>query len=285
MQWMVQKHSMEHYEAEFIDLLDRKYRPKNTSSQLDILSSLGLGGVLEMEDGRFFQCLASYHEVWRDEVWQEARPFSGEPFLEWLDYGSGRDFDSEMCSRERLNQQRYQMLNRTELKASLVEFRKETYVETTNENSDDDNQNNTTTTTTSVRDMVQAVFTATQQPVRPGLWLCVLDLNHNLYLFEGGKFPAPDQPFDYWKRGHGSVTGGQPVLYAGEIMIEAAGRVSYIVPKSGHYRPKLQHSKAFYRWIRGIVGDAAQTAIDWRRASSTESARTVWESLFDDDEI
>ena len=285
-QWIVQKHSIEHYEAEFIDLVDRKYRPENTKIQLDILSSLGLGAVLEMEDGREFKCLASFHEVWRDEVWQKVEHFSGEPFLEWLDYGSGRELDSEICDRERLNRRRYQILNHTELDAHLVEIRKTPYLETRNENSDNDHQNNTTSTTTSVKDMVQAVFTATQQPVPPGRWLSVLDLNHNLYMFQGGKFPAPDQPFDYWKRGHGSVTGGRPVLYAGEIMINQLGRVDYIVSDSGHYRPKLQHSKAFYRWIRGIVGDAARATIDWKPAKSAmESERTVWETLFDDEDL
>lgn len=285
-QWLVEKQSMEHYEAEFIDLVDRKYRTKNTSSQLDILNSLGLGAVLEMEDGREYKCLASFHEQWRDELWRKADLFSGEPFLEWLDYGSGRDLNSAICDRERLNRRRYQMLNRTELETSLVEFRNNTYAETPNDISDNDNQSNTTLlTTTSLFNIVQAVFTATEEPVPPGLWLSVLDLNHNFYIFQGGKIAAPDQPFDYWKRGHGSVTGGRPVLYAGEMMIDRQGRVDSIVPDSGHYRPKLQHSKALYRWIHGIVGSAAQTTIDWRPArSATELERTVWNTLFDDDD-
>ena len=275
--WMVEKHSIEHYDADFLDLMNRKYKPHNASFQLDIISALGPAAVLEMEDGREYKCLGSFHKVWSSE------PFSGEPFLDWLDFGSGRELDSELCNHMHLNRRRYQMLNQIELEASRVEFHTETLVHI-NHDYNDDNQN--ATTMSNAREMVYAAFAATQLPVEPGLWLAVLDLNHNLYLIKEGFFPARDQPFDYWKRGHGSVTGGRPVLFAGEMVtVGRRGRVGYVIPNSGHYRPQLKHSKAFYRWIRDLVGDAAQTAIDWRpKDSASKSELKEWGTLFDDDD-
>ena len=279
-QWMVRKRSIEYYVAGFQDLVDRKYKARDSSCQLDILSALGPPAVLEMEDGREFKCLDSFYALW------EKKPFSGEPFFDWLDYGSGRELESEACDRERFNRRRYAILNQTEREASRVEFRIETHVHTKHLGNDDKQNATATTTTTSMSDMVHVVFAATQEPVPEGIWLSVHDLNHNLHLIQGGQFPAPDYPFDYWKRGHASVTGGGPVLFAGEMGVSRRGKIKFINPNSGHYRPQLSHSRAFYRWMRRLVGEkVARNAIEWRpKDSATHADLNAWKTLFDDND-
>lgn len=106
-----QRKSLQEFEKEWEDLANQFYRPSNdtagstttmtnnqhhTRQQLDIITALGFPTpLLEMEDGRDFWCLDSYHYLWSTQ-----EPFSGLSFFEWL---NATDIESEECSRIRLN--------------------------------------------------------------------------------------------------------------------------------------------------------------------------------------
>ena len=71
-------------------LVDRLFAGKNKyigpNGTLSVVyTARGDRGVLEAEDPfvRNYSPLAVYYEHWRSQL-----PFSGEPFFEWLDYGS-----------------------------------------------------------------------------------------------------------------------------------------------------------------------------------------------------
>lgn len=253
--------TLEHYKEEWRNLTQHTYLAQDEETQLDILKAIGPALVLEMEDGREYKCLDLYNKRWQDE-----QPFSGQPFLHWLDHGHGRHVEDPRCLRERLNRRRYRKFNVTQIDQSRVELK-------ACGGGDGDNKNK-----------VCAVYAATQEPVPAGDWSSVWDLNQTLYLLKDGKFPADDTvPFEYWKVGHCSVTHGRPVLYAGEMGVVASdgvdsdavngtntttslrGRVAWINPQSGHYRPGLRHTQAFYWWMRDFFGaEAARNSIQWR---------------------
>jgi len=294
-QWLIQKRTLQEYEDERMDLANRTYKANNNDNnestslhQLDIISAIGLVAVLEMEDGRDFRCLRPYYKQWKTEV-----PFSGEPFFDWMDYGSGKKAVTDLCSRKKLNAIRYGMLKAQTVESSVVEFRRRTVRRTLDHRADSEdinNRNKKNTSNTITETMVQAVFVETQQPVQGGSWLSIWDLQERLHLIRGGYFMAQHQPqqqpkFFLWKQGHGSVTHGRPVLYAGEMNIGDAGRVQYTIPKSGHYRPQKEHTRALYQWLRRQVGgEVARTAIDWKPLQTSPSKATLqaWKAfLFD----
>eukprot|EP00978_Attheya_sp_CCMP212_P019852 scaffold56272_cov71-Attheya_sp.AAC.1 len=114
--WWVKKQSKESLMKE-MDQMFNKYR--GPTGTLNVVDSMGPRAVLQAEDpmgGRVESCLIKYFKMWRKET-----PFSGEPFFEWLDFGTGRminlhshDQRGFSCLRKDQHQFRRKWFNETE---------------------------------------------------------------------------------------------------------------------------------------------------------------------------
>ena len=256
------------YEQEMEDLINRIYRPQNNTTnqtlQLDIVRVMGIGGVLEMEDGREIWCLEEYYKLWKNQ-----QPFSGQPFLEWLDHpynnsGSTEVMESKSCPRRVLNHRRFSKFNTSQIEASRIEFR------------------------VLHHKLVQAVFVQSQQPVPDGTWDIIWDVNKRLYLSkEDYIYTSHGEPFEYYRLGHCSVTHGRPVLFAGEVVIGPWGLLVRVYPESGHYRPTTRHTIHFFEWMKGKLGDPVGKKVKWMPCQSCEDylddknkTMQEWEALF-----
>jgi len=216
-EWFIKKRSLHDYLAVWGDIVDQQYTAEDPERQVDLVNGIGFAGVLEMEDGRDPLCLISLFDKW-----QAQEPFSGVPFFRWVDHGTGRSIqDDGSCNRIRLDKRRYAFFDETEIEESVVNLR--VVQKMTNDS-----------TTAGMEEKVEAVFVQSGESVPPGKWLSIWGINQKLHVFQETHVPAPEnEPFDYWKQGHCSVTRGRPVLYAGEIEIGSKGDIVTIGPKSG----------------------------------------------------
>ena len=123
--------------ARAIRVLGKKWRAPLDSSGggLDIDNPDNIGALLEAEDPRghrFHMCFSLYHRRW-----MEQEPFSGVPFYDWLDFGSGKnitpvDLDAHPelrnrgwgidCPKEKFNDRKLHYLNLEERKQYAVDL-------------------------------------------------------------------------------------------------------------------------------------------------------------------
>eukprot|EP00978_Attheya_sp_CCMP212_P019853 scaffold56274_cov55-Attheya_sp.AAC.1 len=106
-------------------MFNKYYGPTGT---LNVMDTLGPRAVLQAEDpmgGRVESCLVKYFNIWEDE-----KPFSGEPFFEWLDFGTGRminlhahDRRGGSCLRKNQHQFRRKWFNETERENLRVDLK------------------------------------------------------------------------------------------------------------------------------------------------------------------
>jgi len=90
-------------------------------------------------------------------------------------------------------------------------------------------------------------------------WHFVWGIDKKLYLMKSDKNNQK-------KLGHATFFCGRPVLFAGEMGVDAKGTLTWVSDKSGHYRPTLQHMRNFLLWLQDEV-HVDITTIEWRRGS------------------
>ena len=191
------------------------------------------GSLLEAEDPsplghRIHYCLKKHFFKWRKE-----QPFSGEPFFEWLDYGTGRRIVSEMQMLAQEGKRQYdscidglderhtKFLTKDEAKQYLVQIKRKA-----------DGHN-----------YIRWKESKELLPkMRDGL-LFVWDMDKHLYAFIENR-DAPD------RLAHTSITAAGPLLAAGEFIVGKEGRLKDIEFSSGHYKPKYEHFLQMFKWFR-----------------------------------
>ena len=116
--WWIEKRTRNDYRREWHDVTVEKYTATDTND-LDLVKGWGFRALLEMEDPahRDAWCLENFHKVWDHE-----KPFSGESFCDWIDYGSGKQVETTEYTRRALNRRSYYLMNVTEVEGSVVDF-------------------------------------------------------------------------------------------------------------------------------------------------------------------
>jgi len=205
--WWVKKTSRE----ALVDLLfSRKSSYVGPNGTLDIVSALGDRGVLEAEDPKGARPKA---RLWRAYgYWTSKGLFSGEPFFEWLDHGSGRKY------RQYASMYKCKTLSDVERNKTAIQFE------------------------ISQTGNVTVVYKETALPVEMGDMLFVWGLNNVVYVARsrGKRFH------------HIGFFGAKPVLMSGEFTLMHNGSLSQVIPQSGHYRPHGIHIRRFYRYLKSL---------------------------------
>ena len=260
--WWIEKRTRNDYRREWHDVTVEKYTATDTND-LDLVKGWGFRALLEMEDPahRDAWCLENFHKVWDHE-----KPFSGESFFDWIDYGSGKQVETTEYTRRALNKRSYHLMNVTEIEGSVVDF---------NVFSVEGNEDRT---------VVHLSFAITGEPVPTGTYLNVWNLDQRVHLLKEDHIDAPENSTSilYYKQGHASVTHGKPVKFAGEVGVGKNGQLLWSNPSSGHYRPALSQNLRFFRWMRDTHG-IPFSAVEWRQEEHHGMYAynaTEWQSLF-----
>lgn len=263
--WWIEKRTRNDYMREWYDRTVEKYTAATDTNDLDLVKGWGFKALLEMEDPahRDARCLESFYKVWHHE-----KPFSGESFFDWIDYGSGKQVETKKYTRRALNKRSYHLMNVTEIEGSVVDFN----VSSVLEGNED-------------RTVVYLSFAITSEPVPTGTFLNVWNLDQRVHLLKEDHMNPPENSTNsilYYKQGHASVTHGKPVKFAGEVGVGKNGQLLWSNPSSGHYRPSLSHYVRFFRWMRDTHG-IPFSAVEWRQKEHHGMYAynaTEWQSLF-----
>jgi hypothetical protein len=246
--WWIEKHSKQYLEKELWKINIEKYM--GTEDQLDVYTAYGMGSVLEMEDpkgGRDAVCFKSWYEAWQTQI-----PFSGEPFFDWLDYGSGRHvfINNPVCVRD--HPRRYYQMPDSQVMEVVV--------------------------TVQVRsDGSVALVSRLGVPVPKGNWLFIWGTDERIYLIKDGNIHKNGLVY---KSGHCSANGGGPVLHAGEFKVGEEGTIVWVNCESGHYKALVKHVKRFYQWLalQGVTKDS----FVWRTPPQPHVpySQVEWDAIF-----
>lgn len=235
--WWIKKQSRENLDRE-LRKIQAKYAKMAGQGELSIAK--GMQGVLELEDPKVGRpCLIPYYRHWLSQV-----PFSGEPFFQWLDYGSGRHLELPICSRKRVDGNHIEFFDVTERRNAMVDLN-----------------------ISAQGDTVRLLFAHTRLPVPRGEWLFVWGRDKRLYLVreQRAKFI------------HMSVFVEEPVLHAGELQVGSEGKLLSINPDSGHYGPKIEHVHYFFRYLTDL--GMLRHAVDWQYVGDNIS-EDEWKTVF-----
>eukprot|EP00978_Attheya_sp_CCMP212_P018570 scaffold50976_cov69-Attheya_sp.AAC.1 len=203
--WWVKKQSKKSLKKEMEQIFN-KYR--GPTGSLNVIDSMGRSAVLQAEDpmgGRVETCLSQYFHIWEGE-----KPFSGEPFFEWLDFGTGRmiNLPSLGCSRKNPNQFRRKWFNETERENLRVDVKIS------------DNGKS-----------VRLIYRNSQKPVPHLKTDMAWGLDDEIYVIDR-------EIYDKITAGHTSIFSAGPVKFAGRFVVKKDGKLYKIGLHSGHYRPQ-----------------------------------------------
>lgn len=161
-------------------------------------------------------------------IWQNQHPFSGEPFFEWLDFGSGRWATYEEYSRSELEEDYCEIMDEeTRRKAVVIPE--------------------------VIDQEVILRYEVAGLPVEGGDMLFVWGLDSNLYVAQNGGANFH----------HMCFFGGRPVRFAGEIVVGDHGALREVWADSGHYKPTDWHYRLFYRHLKTTLPDMTNDMIKW----------------------
>eukprot|EP00978_Attheya_sp_CCMP212_P003604 scaffold7535_cov63-Attheya_sp.AAC.6 len=223
-------------------MFNKYYGPTGT---LNVMDSMGPRAVLQAEDpmgGRVEKCLVKHFNIWEDE-----KPFSGESFFEWLDFGTGRminihshDERGFSCLRKDQHQFRRKWFNETERENLRVDLK-------TSDNGKS----------------VQVIYRNSQKPVPYMTTDVAWGLDDEIYVIDR-------EIYDKSITGHTSIFSAGPVKFAGQFEIGNDGKLLYIGLHSGHYMPQAggYNIRLFQKFIMDL--GVTPEAIEWPSESSSE---------------
>jgi len=235
--WWVKKQSEESLMKEMDQMYNKYYGPTGT---LNVMDAAGRRAVLQAEDpmgGRVESCLNKYLIIWEEE-----KPFSGEPFFEWLDFGAGRminlhthDSKGFSCLRKHQHQFRRKWFNETERENLRVDVK-----------------------TTDNGKSVRLIYRNSQKPVPHMNTDMVWGLDDEIYVIDR-------ESYDTWNHavGHTSIFSAGPVKLAGGFWVGKKGKLNEIDLNSGHYKPRAggYNIKLFQKFIMDL--GVTPEAIEW----------------------
>ena len=216
---------------------------------VDIDNPDNIGALLEAEDPRghrFHMCFSLYHRRWIEQ-----EPFSGVPFYDWLDFGSGKnmtpvDFDTypELmnrgwgidCPKEKFNDRKLHYLNLEERKQYAVDL-------TPYQNGQH----------------VRVTYRQSGAPIDDAteVYLYVLSLlQRTLYVI----------PDAHPTIGHSTLIASEPALAAGELLIGKRGRLEEVDFGSGHYRGGVSSFVAMHNWMVDLGLNTTSVEFELRSA-------------------
>eukprot|EP00977_Amphora_coffeiformis_P018509 scaffold6555_cov182-Amphora_coffeaeformis.AAC.9 len=169
------------------------------------------------------------------QAWHNQKPFSGEPFFQWLDFGSGRSATYGGYTRQEIEEDFCTpMTDEQRAKAVVVP--------------------------TVVDEEVILRYEVAGLPVEGGDMLFVWGLDSKIYV-------APNEGSLFH---HICFFHSMPVKMAGELVIGEHGALSEVWSDSGHYKPTEWHFRLFYRWLRSVLPDMTAKMVLWvnKRAES-----------------
>lgn len=224
------------------------YASSDTGHALDILRAGGEGDkkyayYLEGEDPKF----RNASTLWKMyKVWTAETPFSGEPFFQWFDYGSGRTATYGKHSRGEIEEDYCPAMNDTERAKAVVI-----------PHVDHD------------EDRVVLRYESADLPVEGGEMLFVWGLDDRIYVHanEGTHFH------------HVCFFRSRPVKMAGEIVVGKHGALLEVWNDSGHYKPTDRHLREFYRHLRATLPDMTPTMVAWK-SEHTKMTAQQWTRFF-----
>uniref|UniRef100_A0A7S0AZG4 Uncharacterized protein n=1 Tax=Minutocellus polymorphus TaxID=265543 RepID=A0A7S0AZG4_9STRA len=173
-------------------------------------------------------CFSLYHRRW-----MEQEPFSGVPFYDWLDFGSGKnitpvDYEAHPelrnrgwgidCPKEKFNDRKLHYLNQEERKQYAVDL-----------------------TPFKNGELVRVTYQKSGAPIDDDteVYLFVLSIDGMLYVI----------PDAHQSIGHSTLIASEPALAAGELLIGKKGRLEDVEFSSGHYRGRVSSFVAMYNWM------------------------------------
>jgi hypothetical protein len=233
--WWVKKQSKKNLMKE-MDQMFNKYR--GPTGTLNVMDAMGRKAVLQAEDpmgGRVEMCLGQYFDIWESE-----KPFSGEPFYEWLDFGTGRMID--LNSRD--------VKGNSCLRKDQHEFRRKWFNESERENLRVDVKPSDNGTS------VRVVYRNSQKPVPPRKTDMVWGLDNEIYVVDR-------EIYDKRFAGHASIFSAGPVKYAGRFVVGNHSQLLKVSLHSGHYKPKAggYNVNLFKKFIMEL--GVTPEAIEW----------------------
>ena len=225
--WFVPKKSKASLLAE---LISRKtlYMATDPNTTLDILradTSSTHDYLLEAEDPKVRNSGSLGPLV---KVWHNQKPFSGESFFQWLDFGSGRSATYGRYSRQEIEEDYCTPMTDEERKKAVV-------------------------IPTIVDEEVILRYEVADLPVEGGDMLFVWGLDSKIYV-------APNEGANFH---HICFFHSMPVKMAGEFVIGHHGALEEVWPDSGHYKPTDWHYRLFYRWLKSILPDMTIDMVTW----------------------
>ena len=161
-------------------------------------------------------------------LWQNQHPFSGEPFFEWLDFGSGRWATYDEYSRSELEEDYCEIMDEEKRSKAVV-------------------------IPEVVDQEVILRYEVAGLPVEGGDMLFVWGLDSKLYV-------APNGGANFH---HMCFFGGRPVRFAGEVVVGEHGALREVWADSGHYKPTDWHYRLFYRHLKTALPDMTNDMIKW----------------------
>lgn len=235
----------------------RLYMGTNPNTTVDVVRALGERGVLEAEDpkSRNGECLAEYFQMW-----EEQEPFSGEPFYQWLDFGSGRFLASESYERAEIEEDPCAAMDDEDRAKAIVIPR---FVD--DDESEDDEEEEDGEEKGSKENVGKVVLRYEQSglPVEGGDMLFVWGLDGKFYVHanEGSAFH------------HICFFRALPVRTAGEIYVGEHGALETIFNDSGHYKPSDWHFRLFYRHLKSLMPEMKPRTVIWRNEYTERETR------------
>lgn len=201
---------------------------------------MGDDALVEAEDPKLrnYVSLKEYFKVWKNQ-----EPFSGEPFYQWLDFGSGRSLPSESYDRAEIEEDYCEAMDdAARAKAVVIPQIK---IEPPSDDDDADSSEETVD-----------IFLRYEQadlPVEGGYLLFVWGLDEKLYVY-----PSGGTQFH-----HIGFFRAMPVRLAGEVYVGTHGKLEEIWNDSGHYKPKDAHFRLLYRHLKAMFPEMSPYTVRW----------------------
>jgi hypothetical protein len=161
-------------------------------------------------------------------AWENEKPFSGEPFFQWLDFGKGRVVPNMETKRANLDSMRCTVM-------------------------DDDARAKAVVVASMVEGKVVLRYEQYDLPVESGYMLYVWGTDGKLYVH------TDDGIYFH----HICIFGGKPVRMAGEVGVGEHGVIQEMWPQSGHYAPSDWHYRQFYRYFKNILPEMDWGTMRW----------------------
>eukprot|EP00588_Corethron_pennatum_P010593 CAMPEP_0194273466 /NCGR_PEP_ID=MMETSP0169-20130528/6795_1 /TAXON_ID=218684 /ORGANISM="Corethron pennatum, Strain L29A3" /LENGTH=308 /DNA_ID=CAMNT_0039016425 /DNA_START=681 /DNA_END=1607 /DNA_ORIENTATION=- len=221
--WWVRKRDYLDLKAELNELGPNHIGPEGT---LNVVKGLGFKALLEAEDpyNRTKTCIMIYYDKWKTLKEKKI-----EPFFDWMDYGSGKNYtkgrESRNCAWQVIK------FDSSQLRKVEIEFEYKVHENT-----------------------VRAAYvnSSLELPEDTDL-LYIWGLDRKVYVAK------EHNEEDLFRMKHISFTSG-PLLMAGFMKFGRNGQVLSVNSDSGHYKPQVKNFNRFYHFFRslGIPRDATQ---------------------------